>query len=367
MGGGTEKYVRDLVNINNNYIKENNINKKIHYDIVRILDSNNQSTNILFNEIPIKLIKTTNNIFAGKKYNTIHIHYLNEPAFILYDYLLEIISQRIPPILYITLHDYHFIINDKTNEYHLTTYNTNKNFLDILKTKQTNIEPFSLLKNLLNKANGIFTGSSTLKIIFNYIFELNNNTIKVAKHPEPIYFTPIPKNIIQYKYLNIGVIGSISISKGAHMIQDMSLYFENQKLPWKIFHFGMGFSKNIRKQSNVISIGTYPSEKYLKKLLIENNINMLWFPAYRHESYCYTLTLAIQSELPILAYDSGTFKERLNFCNSPYKIHTCEYVCEKLFDDIKSFYSELSKNTHTNQKIKNEFAYDKVNYEILYV
>jgi hypothetical protein len=367
MGGGTEKYVRDLITINNNYVKQNNINKKLHYDIIRILDSNYQSTNILFNEIPIKLIKSTKNIFTGKKYNTIHIHYLNEPAFILYNYILEIISQINPPNLYITLHDYHFIINDKTNEYHLTTYNTNKNFLDELKTKQSNVIPFMLLRNLLNKANIVFTGSSTLKIVFNYIFELNNNLIKVAKHPESIYFTPIPKNLIGRKNLNIGVIGSISISKGAHMIQDMSLYFQTQKLPWKIFHFGMGFSKNVRKQSNIISIGTYPSEKYLKKLLIDNDINMLWFPAYRHESYCYTLTLAMQSELPIIAYDSGTFKERLNFYNFPYKIHSCEYICEKLFEDIKNFYAELNKNTHVNQKINNEFNYDNVNYEILYV
>ena len=158
----------------------------------------------------------------------------------------------------------------------------------------------------------------------------------------------------------------MSISKGAHLAQEMSLYFQTLKLPWKIFHFGAGFTKNLRKQSNIISIGPYQSEVSLREQLIANNINMLWFPAYRHESFCYTLTLAIQSELPILAYDSGTFKERLSFYKFPYKIHECEYSCEQLFNDIKIFYNTLKNNTYISPPIS-DFIYDEIKYEKLYL
>lgn len=366
MGGGTEKYVRDIIELNKNTVIKNKLNKKLCFDIVRILDSNNQCTNILFNEIQLKLVQTTQNIFINKNYNFVHIHYLNDPAFILYNYIMELIALPMPPKIVITLHDYHFIINDKANEYHLTTYNANKQFLDELKNKQSNLYSFKLLKNLLEKVDYVVTGSSTVRVIFNYVFEIKNNLIKVVPHPEPIYFNPIPKNIISYNCLNIGIIGALSISKGAHMAQEMSIYFQTLKLPWKIFHFGAGFTKNLRKQNNIISIGTYTSEVTLREQLIANNINMLWFPAYRHESFCYTLTLGIQTELPILAYDSGTFRERLSFYKNPYKIHECEYDCEQLFNDIKSFYNILKNNSYTMQP-SSDFIYDEVKYEKLYL
>ena len=150
------------------------------------------------------------------------------------------------------------------------------------------------------------------------------------------------------------------------MVQEMSIYFQTLKLPWKIHHFGAGFTKNLRKQTNVITVGHYENEEHLRQLLIKNNINMLWFPAYRHESFCYTLTLAIQTGLPILAYNSGTFKERLSFYQEPYKIHECNYECELLFIDIKNFYQMLQSNICTYHEQSN-FIYDDVNYETLYL
>jgi hypothetical protein len=365
MGGGTEKYVKDLIQINKESIIKKNLQKKLIFDIIKIVESNNQTTNILYNDIPLKLVQNSQNIFLNKMYDIIHIHYLNEPAFILYNYIMELLTLSYAPKLYITLHDYHFIINDKSNEYHLTTFNANKQFLDKLKEQHSNICTYKLFKNLFLKSNLIITGSTTLKVIYNYVFELSNDLIKIVQHPEPIYFQPIPKNVISYSYLNIGVIGGISLSKGSYIIQDMSLFFKNKKLPWKIYHFGIGYKKNLRKSSEIITIGSYQSENSLKNKLIENKINLLWFPVFRHESYCYTLTIAMQTGLPILAYDSGTFRERLSFYDSPYKIHECNYNCESLFNDIKNFYEQLKYNNY-NRSSTTDFIYDDINYDNIY-
>jgi hypothetical protein len=364
MGGGTEKYVKDIIKINNDFIKSNYSNKKINLDIIRIKESNSQSTNILFNNINIKLTSKSHN-FLQTSYDVIHIHYLNEPAFILYDFVMEIMfNNHYKPRLIITLHDYHFIINDKSNEYHLTIFNSNQHYLDELKLNKNNIISFDKYRKLFFEAELLITGSSTLKIIYDYIFNLNQSSIKVVPHPESIYFTPIELPI-DFNELRIGIIGAISISKGSHMIQNMSNYIIESNFPWKIFHIGNGFNYNIKKPQHINILGPFGTELELKYLLIKNNINIIWFPAFRHESFCYTLTLAMQTGLPIIAYNSGTFKERLSFYKYPYKIHDQDYSCSSLFNDINTFWSELKSGNNFQQYCEN-ISYDKINYSRIY-
>jgi glycosyltransferase involved in cell wall biosynthesis len=124
----------------------------------------------------------------------------------------------------------------------------------------------------------------------------------------------------------------------------------------------------MKSKSNIISLGSYNSEKDLYNILIKNNINLLWFPAFRHESFCYTLTLAMQTGLPIVANNSGTFKDRLSFYKSPYKIHECELSCELLFEDINNFWLQLKNNIllSTSDSDNNNFVYDNLNYNSIY-
>jgi DNA-directed RNA polymerase beta subunit len=102
-----------------------------------------------------------------------------------------------------------------------------------------------------------------------------------------------------------------------------------------------------------------------KDKVIENKINLFWFPAYRHESFCYTLTLAMQTNLPIIAYDSGSFKERLQFYNYPYKIHINEYTTFNLHNDILNFWNDLKNNNLVKPK-KSTIIYDIIDYKLLY-
>jgi len=112
MAGGTEKYVRDIINITNN--KLNNLN----IDIIRIKESDSNCTKILFNNINYVLVNKLDSIIKRDYYHFIHINYFNEPSFILYDIILNICDKS---KLIITLHDYHFIINNKLEDYHITS------------------------------------------------------------------------------------------------------------------------------------------------------------------------------------------------------------------------------------------------------
>lgn len=347
MKGGTEKYVQDIINMNKNeYTK---------FDILRIENtSNKEKTHILFNDNKIEL--NTNSINFLKKYEIIHINWFIEPAFILYNFIIELLNYFNIKLI-ITLHDYHLIINDYNNEYHLTIFNDNRENLDNLKKNLINNH-----KKLLNKANIILTGSRKLKEIYNYIFDLQINLIRVVEHPEKIYFNPI--DYLNFDNLNIGVIGAISISKGSYMIQEMSLLIDNNLMSWNIYHIGYGFNYNLKKKNNIKKLGKYETEEEFREILIKNKINLLWFPAFRHESHCYTLTLAMQTKIPIIVYDSGTFRDRLTNHDAPYYIHRNNYNCQSLMEDINDFWIKLKNNNNVNDN--NNFKYDNFDYNELY-
>lgn len=369
MGGGTEKYMLDVLNLNKNYIKDNYQNNTFNNDIIRLLTCNLEETNILFNNDKYKLLLKDKNFLMDKKYDIIHIHYINEPACILIKYIIEYIEKSIYfKKLIITLHDYHYINSTNLDEYHLTIYNSNCKYLNDIKQNFNNINTYNLYRNLLLRSDLILTGGYVCKLIYNYYFNLPYNIIKIVLHPEKKYYDPIINNYteLDYKNLNIGIIGAMSISKGSHMIQTISNIINTNNIDCKIFHFGLGFNRKLKDKININFIGTYKSEEELRFLLIKYKINMIWFPAYRHETYCYTLTLAMQTNIPILAYDSGTFRERLSFYKSPYMIHRYIYKSNQLYDDIIDFWKKLYEKTYLS-KHNYEYKYDNIDYEKIYL
>jgi hypothetical protein len=60
----------------------------------------------------------------------------------------------------------------------------------------------------------------------------------------------------------------------------------------------------------VIQHGAY-DDVNLDRMIAELDPHIVWFPAQWHETYCYTLSAALRSGLPILATDLGSFPERL--------------------------------------------------------
>jgi hypothetical protein len=60
----------------------------------------------------------------------------------------------------------------------------------------------------------------------------------------------------------------------------------------------------------VIQHGPY-EDTNVDALIAAINPHVIWFPAQWHETYCYTLSAALRSGLPIIATDLGSFPERL--------------------------------------------------------
>ena len=110
--------------------------------------------------------------------------------------------------------------------------------------------------------------------------------------------------------LRIVVIGALSVGKGSRIIQAVSsLGYRDQVLT--IYHAGKGANFDGSAENRVISLGSYRNDSHLLELIHEVDPHVIWFPATRHESYCYVLDAVMQSKYPIVAANTGSFPERL--------------------------------------------------------
>ncbi|MEC4594318.1 glycosyltransferase [Nitrospirillum amazonense] len=108
--------------------------------------------------------------------------------------------------------------------------------------------------------------------------------------------------------LVVGVIGGISQEKGANLLDEISRLVEHRGLPIKLVVIGYTSNRDLAKRCTVT--GRY-EEDALQQLINDHGIGLAFFPALWPETYSYTLSAALDAQLPVLATDLGAFAERL--------------------------------------------------------
>lgn len=161
---------------------------------------------------------------------------------------------------------------------------------------------------LLSKAARIFSPTVRCKEVhLEYFPDLS---IDVAYHPEWESSYPYPKPKInpmsEGEKLKVLVIGAMSREKGADVLERTATY--RDPLDRLEYHL-LGYAYR-PLAPEVVQHGAY-DDKNLDNLIAELNPHLIWFPAQWHETYCYTLSAAMRTSLPILASDIGSFPERL--------------------------------------------------------
>ena len=115
--------------------------------------------------------------------------------------------------------------------------------------------------------------------------------------------------------IRLVVLGALSMGKGAHVAQDVSNICSAKSLQcnFLVFHIGSAanFKKGTGQGNHVIGLGSYNDTSHAMALIDSVAPHFIWFPARRHESYCYLLDVVINSKYPIIASDTGSFPERL--------------------------------------------------------
>ncbi|MBK6510556.1 MAG: hypothetical protein IPG06_14625 [Haliea sp.] len=215
----------------------------------------------------------------------------------------------------VTLHDYYFVNANPTLTDFRGVFAEDAESRDSLCAessplpKQMQVAEWrSKYLDLLSRADRIFSPSQRCKDVhLEYFPDL---CIAVAYHPEwelsyP-YKQPIIPQITAGDKLKVLVIGALNRQKGADVLERTATY--RDPLNRLEYHL-LGYAYR-PLAPEVIQHGAYDDVK-LDRMIAELAPHIVWFPAQWHETYCYTLSAALRSGLPILATDLGCFPERL--------------------------------------------------------
>ena len=303
-GGGTLNYVNNLINILNQYkhiiLYTHHFNEKENI----ILDNKNiifVHSYLYYNEN--KLLNINYNIHNQIKY------YNNK---------------------YLIIHDYFLIYSQEPN---------------IINYKKP-------IENDIKYLNKIFLDFK--KVIFNtkFCYDFYNKYLNIDNNSIILNDVPDIKNInndINY-YLkeknlyNIGIIGHVdNETKGASLCHKIFKNHNNEKYKFIIFGDGNSFNN----YSNVYVYGKY-NNKDIFNLINHYKIDFFIFTSLFEETYSYTLSIELSTGLPIVYYDRGCIKERIN-----NKENCISFKDNNI--NLDNIIVKLKKNTNTTNKIINNY------------
>lgn len=107
--------------------------------------------------------------------------------------------------------------------------------------------------------------------------------------------------------LVIGVLGALGREKGADYLEALASVAKRLGLPYEFRLLGYSY----RPLQGVVATGAYRPDELLG-MIEREACGLIFFPALWPETYCYTLSYALASGLPIIAPNLGAFPERLS-------------------------------------------------------
>ena len=164
-----------------------------------------------------------------------------------------------------------------------------------------------LFKNY-NINNIIFTNENSM----NYTDEYLSFHQHVIFSDLPDFKYSLEKKLTQNKNIVVGIIGSLTIKNGIHVVDFLVKYIQFYKLDIKVVVFGKcsyNFFDNIFPFNNI---------KELNDLLLEHKPNVLLETSLLLETFSYDLSLAILTQLPILSLEK-TYENDIKYRLSLYK------------------------------------------------
>ena len=308
LGGGTEKYMNDIKNIfvEYNFINFVKFNFNIEYDTIYSDIDIIHINSILFNNLKDNYYFFINNFFHGKK-------------------------------IFLTIHDYQWIFPEDPNI-------IKENFL-LYKTN--NLNNFTMLLNICDK---IIFPSYNIYNNYNKIIDLSSymTKINIVNHFDRI----INHNFLVIPYINkkinIAFIGYFINYKGSNIFKMLSeniTYYKDYIINYHVFG-SVGKEEIIN--NNIILHNSYKDSDIID-ILYKEEIHGIMHLSLFEESYCYALTNSINSGIPILYVDRGSFSERLP-TNNKY------FPCQ--LENINDVYNLLLEYIIQNSNIYNCYKLD---------
>jgi hypothetical protein len=317
LGGGTSFFIESILSRYKKYqtfLIVRNTNEGIYFTVndeyqFEKLYSNEDASNLL-----------TNNKHKIEKIFVSHI-YDHIPKFI---HSLFDLNVKIDTIT----HDYYNIFNETVLHFNrVETYMNNNN-------KRCYID--------INKYDNIITQNKGNLYIYNNFIK-DNNKIIVSTLPD----YKNPKEIVHTKNDNIviGILGNISEIKGLNILTTLMDFYKNDK-NIKFVVFGL---INIYPFTNFY---TYNSISELNLLLTTHKPNIIIELSITPETYSYTLSLAMITQLPILYLKKNnycTVEDRLSKYNKAYAFTTVEQFNALIYEKKQDYFYTIEPIIYFNK------------------
>jgi GT2 family glycosyltransferase len=141
-------------------------------------------------------------------------------------------------------------------------------------------------------------------------------TFEISPH-EDIDPAQIPVRLPElapHEKLRIVVIGAIGKIKGFEVLLACARNARQRRLPLEFVLMGYSMNDRLLKEAGVSITGRYLEEN-AGDTLAALSPHVVWLPSVWPETYSYTLSIALQCGLPVLAFDIGAISKRIRECH----------------------------------------------------
>ena len=341
-----DKYISNIEIFNYIFTHTNLISSSKTQNIIHITHNFGGGSQVYIDNLCESLKNNTHVQISFTEYND-NVNYCNEDIIILHHFIyikngifytikkiIDILNKKKPKKLIFIVHDYFLLFPQTPNP----IKNTLQEPLleNIIFTKYV----FKIVDMVIFNSNNTFS-NYTKYIGYDFKYIITNSTPDIFLIPNK-EITLIKKTIY-----TIGILGHIDyLHKGKNLLIKFIEMLPKDKYNFKIF----GPEKNSFMYDNVMCFGEYKN-KDIFNIIYENNIDCFLFVSLFEETYSYTLSIAINTGLPIFYNNIGSYPERL-------KNRTNCFAYDE--DLINSFDSNIEKCINKGNNI-NKY---KINYNI---
>lgn len=188
--------------------------------------------------------------------------------------------------------------------------------------------------------------------------EKNNANISVVMNPTgggAAFVMDKPHDIeiepnLREKALNVGFLGGVTPGKGSKAILELVQKMEHDDVNFIIMGGVFDGALRDHHQDNILRAGIYKNS-YVNRLLANYKIDVVCFLPLLEETFCYTLSEALQFGLPVIGTDVGAVGERIKAHGYGWvvpTVGTADATCELL----RSFLHEPQKLADMKKTIK---------------
>lgn len=138
--------------------------------------------------------------------------------------------------------------------------------------------------------------------------------VRFAPHTDLDHFplgTPDPTGLAEGRPLRVVVIGALSIIKGADILEETARLAQKLGAAVEFHLIGFGYRHLQAGPGTKLKVHGQYDPSQLPALIQRIGADVAWFPALWPETYSYTLSAALQANLPVVVPDLGAFVERV--------------------------------------------------------